>query len=88
MTAALEFTVNADQAAVTAGEALGRAQEHAWITGGLRVVSAMALLETVLADPDRDSLTVLAIEAATENLIITIRRECGDDEADYVGGAE
>jgi hypothetical protein len=104
MTAPLEITVNADQAiaqlgdlAATAGQAaviararevLGRAQERAWLTGGLRVVYAMALLETALSDRDRDSLTVLAIEAATENLIITIRRECSGDEADYVGGAD
>lgn len=100
MTAALDFTVNADQAIaqlgdlaagagqaaviVRAREVLGRAQDRAWITGGLRAVYAMALLETALADPDRDSLAVLAVEAATENLLLVIARECGQDEARYV----
>jgi hypothetical protein len=89
-TAEQPATTGQDQAATIAraGEVLGRAQERAWITGGLRIIYAMALLEAALSAPDRDSLAVLAIEAATENLIITIRDACGDDEASYVGGDE
>jgi hypothetical protein len=83
-----DLAAAAGRAAVIAraGEVLARAQERAWVTGGLRVVNAMALLEAALGDRDRDSLAVLTIEAATENLIITVRHACGGDEADYVGG--
>lgn len=104
MPVTVEQIVNADQAiaqlgdlAAAAGRAAviararavhGRAAERAWVAGGVRVVYAMALLEAALRDSDRDSLAVLIVEAATENLIAVIRRECGGDEADYVGGAE
>jgi hypothetical protein len=99
MTVAAEWAVNAGQAitqldgvAVTAGQAAviarahavhARATERAWVTGGIRVVYAMALLEAAL-DADRDSLAVLIVEAATENLLLVITRECGQDEARYV----
>lgn len=63
---------------------LTRARERAWITGGPPVINAMGLLESALRDGDPGSVAVHTIEAATENLLLVIRRECGHDEAEYV----
>lgn len=71
---------------------LDRACDRAWETSqpGIRVVADMGLLDAALREArrDPDGLAVHAAETAAENLLITIRRECGGDEADYVGGDE
>jgi len=77
---------------------LARARRNAW-QASTCVVFALSVLRVALKDYARavcgsghgssDTATaVLIAEVAAEHLIAIIRRDCGDDEADYVRGDE
>jgi hypothetical protein len=100
MTAIAElFTITDQDRHATIGRCyaiLTRARRNAWQADAC-VMFAMAVLRVALKDyalavcghgHGSSDTAVLVAETAAEHLIATIRRVCGDDEADYVGGAE